>query len=297
MEFALGNIAQGESIPDLAVKHEFETVTPSRRKEARLTLPRLANLVPFTVAERTVGQGTAHIARGGYPRPLVLCGDARKGGQLYAALVAKSRRIAYTLQQEVRALDCEKIGRLLRSLRLEKGLTQKQLAERLNLSDRTVSKWERGLGCPDISLLGALSDLLGVHMEKLLLGDLQPKSADGGNMKRLCFYVCPSCGNILTATSGAEISCCGRRLEALHPKPADEGHRLSVAPVEDELLVTFSHEMRKEHFIRFVACLSWDRLVLVRLYPEQDGQVRFPQMRKGGKFFFCCSQDGLFVNP
>ena len=194
-------------------------------------------------------------------------------------------------------MDREKIGRLLRGLRLEKGLTQRQLAERLHLSDRTVSKWERGGGVPDVSLLGPLSGILGVPMEKLLLGDLQPKGADGGNMKRLCFYVCPTCGNILTATSQAEVSCCGRKLEALSPQPADEAHRLAVETVEDELYVTLPHPMGKAHYIRFVACLSWDRVFLVRLYPEQACAARLPQMRRGSKLYLCCSQDGLFVNP
>ena len=50
-------------------------------------------------------------------------------------------------------MDCEKTGSLIRGLRYEKGMTQKQLADRMNISDRTVSKWERGQGCPDIELL------------------------------------------------------------------------------------------------------------------------------------------------
>ena len=46
-------------------------------------------------------------------------------------------------------MDYNKVGRLIYDLRKEKGMTQKELAELLNLSDRTVSKWERGNGCPD----------------------------------------------------------------------------------------------------------------------------------------------------
>ena len=82
----------------------------------------------------------------------------------------------------------------------------------MNLSDRTISKWERGLGCPDVSLLRELYHVLGVNVEKILLGDLEPNSADGENMKRVKFYVCPTCGNVLTATGEAEVSCCGYRL-------------------------------------------------------------------------------------
>ena len=50
-------------------------------------------------------------------------------------------------------MDHEQIGRLIRSLRREQGLTQLQLASLLNVSDKAVSKWERGLGCPEVSLL------------------------------------------------------------------------------------------------------------------------------------------------
>ncbi|HAL00573.1 MAG TPA: XRE family transcriptional regulator, partial [Exiguobacterium sp.] len=50
-------------------------------------------------------------------------------------------------------MDNEKIGQFIYTLRKEKDMTQKQLAEALYLSDRTISKWERGIGCPDITLL------------------------------------------------------------------------------------------------------------------------------------------------
>ena len=60
-----------------------------------------------------------------------------------------------------------KIGNLIYTLRKEKQLTQLQLAERMNISDKTVSKWERGLGCPDISLLPDLSKILEVNLEEL----------------------------------------------------------------------------------------------------------------------------------
>lgn len=65
-----------------------------------------------------------------------------------------------------------KIGNLIYTLRKEKQLTQLQLAERMNISDKTVSKWERGLGCPDISLLPDLSKILEVNLEELLSGKL-----------------------------------------------------------------------------------------------------------------------------
>lgn len=192
-------------------------------------------------------------------------------------------------------MDCSKIGTLLLALRKEHGLTQRQLADQIHVSDKTVSKWERGLGCPDVSLLPELSEALGVNMETILLGDLDPNHADGGNMKRIKFYVCPTCGNILTATGTAELVCCGRKLTALVPKPSDEHHHLTVEAVEDDLYLTFSHEMRKEHYLNFVACVNWDRVLLVRLYPEQSGEVRIPRIPRG-KLYFGCNQHGLWVH-
>ena len=55
------------------------------------------------------------------------------------------RRTCGTMEGEVIDMDCGKVGELIRRLRLEQGLTQRQLAEKLNLSDKTVSKWERGV--------------------------------------------------------------------------------------------------------------------------------------------------------
>lgn len=48
-------------------------------------------------------------------------------------------------------MDCGKVGKLLLSLRQEKQMTQKEIGDTMNISDKTISKWERGLGCPDVS--------------------------------------------------------------------------------------------------------------------------------------------------
>ena len=196
---------------------------------------------------------------------------------------------------EAADMDCKKVGKLIFDLRKEKNLTQKQLADAINISDKTVSKWERGMGCPDVSLLHELSDVLNVNIEKILLGDLDPNNTDGGNMKKIKFYVCPTCGNIITSTGEAELSCCGRKLTALIAKPSDNNHSLKVETVEDEYYITFQHEMSKEHFISFIAYAACDRIFMVRLYPEQSGEVRFPKLY-GGKLYFYCNKHGLWVN-
>lgn len=190
-------------------------------------------------------------------------------------------------------MDCLKVGKLIHRLRNEKGYTQKQLAEALNISDKTISKWERGLGCPDVSLLHGLSEVLGVNIEQILLGELETNEVIGGNMKKIKFYVCPCCGNILTATGEADISCCGRKLSALVAKPSDDKHNINVVIIDDEFYITFDHEMRKDHYLNFIAYVTYDKVLLVKLYPEQGGEVRMPRLR-GGKFYFGCNEHGMW---
>lgn len=194
-------------------------------------------------------------------------------------------------------MDNKTTGQLLTQLRKERDLTQRQVAEALHISPQAVSKWERDLGCPDVSLLSALSEIFGVSMERLLSGDLAPNAQEVGNMKRAKFYMCPVCGNIVTASGGGEFHCCGRKLEPLAAKPVDEAHSVTIQAIEEDSYITFSHPMRKEHFIRFAVCVSMDRVLLVRLYPEQGGEIRIPQLRRGSKLYVCCSQDGLFEVP
>lgn len=191
-------------------------------------------------------------------------------------------------------MDCVKVGNLIRNLRKEKNMTQKDLADELLISDKTISKWERGLGCPDVSILKSLSDILGVNIEKLLVGSLDINQVIGGNMKRIKFYVCSNCGNVITSTGQSEIACCGRKLEALVENKEDENHQMNIEEIENDYYLTISHEMIKSHFISFVAYVKFDRVLLIKLYPEQDPQIRFPQM-SGGKIYIYCNQHGLIV--
>ena len=71
----------------------------------------------------------------------------------------------------MKALDNEKIGSFIKKLRKEKELTQKELAETLHITDRAVSKWERGLNAPDIALLEPLSEILEVSVGELIRGE------------------------------------------------------------------------------------------------------------------------------
>ncbi|SHK15549.1 Helix-turn-helix [Desulforamulus aeronauticus DSM 10349] len=110
-------------------------------------------------------------------------------------------------------MDCTKVGRLIFQLRKEKGLTQQQVTDLLNISNKTISKWECGLGFPDVSLWSELAAVLGADIQKMLEGKLDPNLPDVGKIDKTQFYVCPACGNIRTSTS---ISCCGRKQRPLN---------------------------------------------------------------------------------
>lgn len=198
-------------------------------------------------------------------------------------------------------MDCSKVGALLYRLRKEKGMTQIQVAKHLNISDKTISKWERGLGCPDVSLLSELSGLFEVNIEKILDGNLESNDREAGNLKHIKFYACPFCGNVINNTGNAEISCCGRKLSPLIAKQADDMHSATIEENEDEFYIIFHHEMSKDHFLSFVAYIANDRLLFVKLYPEQEASVFLPKMNSGKllqknsrKLYYYCTRDGLY---
>lgn len=188
-------------------------------------------------------------------------------------------------------MDNAKIGSLIYRLRKENGYTQLQLAEILNISDKTVSKWERAQGCPDISLLKSLSEVFGVDMEKLLAGELDENKKSAGNMRKMNFYICPVCGNIITSLNDTTFSCCGKKLTAEKLQKAEE--KLDTELIENEYYVTTSHPMTREHYISFVAVLTGDSLFLRKTYPQWDLQTRIPFFPRG-RLIWYCTQHGLF---
>ena len=190
-------------------------------------------------------------------------------------------------------MDNSKIGNLIYRLRKENNMTQLQMAEKLHISDKAVSKWERGLGCPDVSLLSDLSQVFDVDLEKLLSGQLDTNDMVNGNMKNLHFYVCPTCGNFITSMTDANISCCGKKLKSMQPQKATENEKLSVEVIENEYYISSEHEMKKEHFITFVALLTGDSIVLRKQYPEWGLQTRIPDFAHG-RLIWHCTQHGLF---
>ena len=189
-------------------------------------------------------------------------------------------------------MDQEKVGGIIKTLRKDKGMTQLELALCLNVTDRAVSKWERGLGCPDISLLTRLSEIFSVDIGSIIDGDMDENEKRSGNMKKTKFYVCPICGNIITASENTNVSCCGRKLEGLEEKKnLDE--EMKIERVDGtELYISSSHPMTKDDYISFFSYVTSDSLLLKKLYPEWGVDIRFPWLGHG-KIMCYSEKDGL----
>lgn len=185
-------------------------------------------------------------------------------------------------------------GDMIRTLREGRNMTQTQLAEKLHVTDKAVSKWETGRGYPDIALLEPLASALGLSVTELLSGVSTENANRSSNMTRMKFYVCPVCGNVIFAAGEATISCCGIRLFALETEKADEAHTVQIEKSEDEYYVTLNHEMTKEHYISFIAAVKDDGCEIKKLYPEGPAEARFKTSRTKYLYYYC-NKDGLFV--
>lgn len=190
-------------------------------------------------------------------------------------------------------MDNIKVGELIRILRKENHMTQLQLAEKLHVSDKAVSKWERGMGCPEVSFMTELSRIFEVDIQNLLSGELNRNELPGGNMKKLKFYVCPICGNLVTSMVETQVTCCGRKLKPVTPVKAAEEEKLSVQIIENDYFISSEHEMTRNHYITFVVLMTSDTVMLKKQYPEWNLQLRIPVFAHG-RLLWYCNQHGLF---
>ena len=184
-------------------------------------------------------------------------------------------------------------GVVIKELREKNHITQLQLAEKLGVSDKTISKWETGKGYPDITLLEPIADALSVSVTELISGNTVLNSYLSANMLRSQFYVCPVCGNVIHSMGEAVIHCHGLLLQPTEAEETDEDHKTFVERIEDEYYVQIEHEMSKKHYISFIAAVSSDRIQMVRLYPEGEAQARF-KIRGVKEIYFYCNKSGLF---
>ena len=184
-------------------------------------------------------------------------------------------------------------GATIKALREKYRMTQAELAGKLCVSDKAVSKWESGRGFPDVSLIEPLSRALHISVPELLCGQTVENANRAANMLKSCFYVCPVCGNVLFARGNALISCCGIQLPAMEAEEPDPDHRIHAERTEDELFVFTDHPMSKEHYLSFIACMTADRCEIRTLYPEGSAETRF-FYRGSGWLYTCCNRHGLF---
>ena len=184
-------------------------------------------------------------------------------------------------------------GATIRTLREKHRMTQAELAERLCVSDKAVSKWENGRGFPDVSLLEPLGRALHISVPELLCGQTVTNGNRAANMLKSRFYVCPVCGNVLFARGDAVISCCGIQLPALEAEEPDGSHGLTTERAEDQVYVSADHPMTKEHSLMFIAYMTMDDCEIKALYPEGGAEARF-FYRGSGWLYTYCSHHGLF---
>ena len=184
-------------------------------------------------------------------------------------------------------------GAVIKRLREEKNMTQLQLAERLSVSAKTVSKWETAKGYPDITLLESIANALSVFISELLSGNTMTNSNVSANMLRSHFYVCPVCGNIIHSMGETVIQCHGLQLQPEEAEETDENHKIFTEKVEDEYYVQVEHDMSKQHYISFIAAVSVDKMQMVKLYPQGNAEARF-KMNGVKKIYFYCNRSGLF---
>ena len=184
-------------------------------------------------------------------------------------------------------------GAAIKCLRERKGLKQAELAEKLAVSDKTVSKWETGRGYPHITLLEPLALALDVSIAELISGNAVVNTNVSANMARCKFYVCPVCGNVMVSAGEVSASCHGVELIALEAEEPDEDHAIKLSKVEDELFVQVEHPMAKHHHISFIAAVSPDRVQLVKTYPESNAETRF-KIDQVSAVYAYCNKDGLF---
>ena len=184
-------------------------------------------------------------------------------------------------------------GAAVKALRERRKMTQEELAGKLFVSAKTVSKWETGHGLPDITLLEPLAKALDISVMELFSGDEIRNRNRASDMAKTRFYVCPVCGNAIRAVGEAVISCCGVALPPLEPEAPDEAHQIRVRIVEDEYYVTVDHPMTREHHISFLAAAADNGMQFVKLYPEGGAEARFKRGRVKHLYAYC-NRHGLY---
>jgi len=182
-------------------------------------------------------------------------------------------------------------GQMIKNYREKKNMTQQALAEILNVSSKTISKWESCGGLPDISLIEPLAKALGVSLQELFSGKIIENKNINANMLLTNFYVCPICGNVITSIGDSCISCHGITLVKEQAQEAE----IKTEIIDDEIYVTLDSPMTKQDYISFVCGVTPDSIEIKKLYPEQNPETSLK--RRGlKKIYFFKNREGLFYS-
>lgn len=184
-------------------------------------------------------------------------------------------------------------GAVIKQLREKQNITQLQLADKLGVSDKAVSKWETGRGYPDVTLLQPIADALSVSVAELLSGEAVVNENVSANILKSKFYVCPICSNVIHSMGEAVVSCHGIALKPIDAEKSNNKHIVAIEKVEDEYFVQIDHPMTKQHYISFIAAVSCDSVQIKKLYPESSAQARF-KINGVKRIYYYCNRDGLF---
>lgn len=192
-------------------------------------------------------------------------------------------------------MNAEKTGNLIRSLRIKKGLTQKELAHMICVTDKAVCKWEKGRGCPNITLISQLSKVLEVDIQSILQGYLDKNKKNGENMNHLKFYKCPTCGNLVTSIKSVELSCCGNKLSPVSAQTrSDPEYQPVIQEFDGQYSIKFNHPMTKSNYISQVIVVRYDQIMTVNLYAESEAIITIPQVR-GIRLFVITNKSELIA--
>lgn len=192
-------------------------------------------------------------------------------------------------------MNAEKTGSLIRSLRIKKGLTQKELAQMICVTDKAVCKWEKGRGCPNITLISQLSKVLEVDIQSILQGYLDKNKKIGENMNHLKFYKCPTCGNLVTSIKSVELSCCGNKLSPVSAQTrSDPEYQPVIQEFDGQYSIKFNHPMTKSDYISQVIVVRYDQIMTVNLYAESEAIITIPQVR-GIRLFVITNKSELIA--
>jgi len=187
-------------------------------------------------------------------------------------------------------MDTYITGKTIKELRIKNNLTQNDLALKLNVSDKTISKWETGNGYPDIEMLEPISKVFNISIVELLNGNTITNSNISANLLKTNFYVCPICGNIISAVGESVIVCHGLNL---YPLEYEEDNSINISKIENEYYVEINHEMTKKNYISFIAAVSRDRIQLIKLYPESKAEAYF-RINGIRYIYYYSNRDGLY---